>query len=263
MSANHSQGQDQGTTGSAGFSQPGPVSSAPKEDAVNATQLAMGDALPASTLRRQASVTHDAQENGGSDSDMFAGAAPEVAQQVLQDNGEEDAFEEYAVEPDYEEEGSEERRVDEQEMYSTLELIAEKPKDVVQYLEEEGIQKLGEMEVSDFLVFSAFGNEPLLTLGHEHAEPEWEQMWAERLQGSGSTVVSTGLRGGGRPSAGIVAPTHVQAIVVRLDMPQTPYHEGRGVNGCAPQTSDTHAQGCGRTHTGEAGVGGHARASAF
>lgn len=52
-----------------------------------------------------------------------------------------------------------------------------------------GIQKLGEMEVSDYLVFSAFGNEPLLTLGHEHAEPDWEEMWAERLQGTSSTVV--------------------------------------------------------------------------
>lgn len=54
----------------------------------------------------------------------------------------EDAFEEYALDDDFTAD-SEDRRVDEQEMYSTLELIAEKPKDVVQYLEEEGVSVCG------------------------------------------------------------------------------------------------------------------------
>lgn len=47
------------------------------------------------------------------------------------------------------------------------------------------IVKLGEFEVADGLALNAFGSEPFLVLGHEHAEPQgWRDMWTERLERS-------------------------------------------------------------------------------
>lgn len=46
----------------------------------------------------------------------------------------------------------------------------EKPKDVIQYLEEEGVVKLGELEVQDAIVFRAFEKEQILTTGNQHFE---------------------------------------------------------------------------------------------
>ncbi|GFR50462.1 hypothetical protein Agub_g12684, partial [Astrephomene gubernaculifera] len=82
--------------------------------------------------------------------------------------------------------------VDEAETYEVKELLEAKPRDVLQFIEEEGVVKLDEWEAADGLVLRAFGGEPFLVLGHEHAEPpELRDMWMERL-GEGGRVQGTG-----------------------------------------------------------------------
>ncbi|WIA09485.1 hypothetical protein OEZ85_008886 [Tetradesmus obliquus] len=71
--------------------------------------------------------------------------------------------------------------VEDEDVYKMRELIREKPKDVIQYLEEEGVAKLGEFEVQDAVAFKAFGNENMLTTGADHYEVDWESMWREQL----------------------------------------------------------------------------------
>nr|BAK18929.1 transient receptor potential channel [Chlamydomonas reinhardtii] len=72
--------------------------------------------------------------------------------------------------------------VDEAETYEVPELLQAKPKDVLQFIEEEGVVKLGEFEVADGLALKAFGGEPFLVMGQEHAEPPGlKELWMERL----------------------------------------------------------------------------------
>ncbi|WIA29571.1 hypothetical protein OEZ86_012064 [Tetradesmus obliquus] len=71
--------------------------------------------------------------------------------------------------------------VEDEDVYKMRELIREKPKDVIQYLEEEGVAKLGEFEVQDAVAFKAFGHENMLTTGADHYEVDWESMWREQL----------------------------------------------------------------------------------
>ncbi|KAG2492014.1 hypothetical protein HYH03_009743 [Edaphochlamys debaryana] len=91
-------------------------------------------------------------------------------------------------------EGEDVGHVDEAETYEVQELLEAKPKDVLQFIEEEGVVKLSEFEVADGLALRAFGSEPFLVMGHEHAEPpDLKELWTERLgergkmQGTGWT----------------------------------------------------------------------------
>eukprot|EP00878_Enallax_costatus_P035836 GHUV01040072.1.p1 GENE.GHUV01040072.1~~GHUV01040072.1.p1 ORF type:complete len:139 (+),score=50.64 GHUV01040072.1:319-735(+) len=71
--------------------------------------------------------------------------------------------------------------VEDEDVLRMKQLIREKPKDVIQYLEEEGVAKLGEFEVQDAVVFKAFGKDSIMTMGADHYEVDWESMWQERL----------------------------------------------------------------------------------
>lgn len=99
-----------------------------------------------SQLQQPGAFSERGNSTAGIAADSYAGASEaEVERMYPGDEGDEDAFEEYGLDDELAED-SEDRRVDEQEMYSTLELIAEKPKDVVQYLEEEGELEQGVSE---------------------------------------------------------------------------------------------------------------------
>jgi hypothetical protein len=77
------------------------------------------------------------------------------------------------------------------------ELIAEKPDDVLNFLEESGLLKVAEFEASDVLALRAFAaSDGLLTLGREHFEVEWEAMWRARLAELGTTRAIRGISAG-------------------------------------------------------------------
>ncbi|GLI67207.1 hypothetical protein VaNZ11_011131, partial [Volvox africanus] len=82
--------------------------------------------------------------------------------------------------------------VDEAATYEVPELLEAKPRDVLQFIEEEGVVKLAEFEVADGLALKAFGSEPFLVMGQDHAEPPGlKEMWMERLS-EGGKVQGTG-----------------------------------------------------------------------
>ncbi|GLC34362.1 hypothetical protein PLESTB_000737500 [Pleodorina starrii] len=122
--------------------------------------------------------------------------------------------------------------VDEAETYEVQELLEAKPRDVLQFIEEEGVVKLVEFEVADGLVLKAFGSEPFLAMGDEHAEPPGlRDIWMERLS-EGGKVQGTGW----------TSTLTVEAHVVNLYDAAAPGHAGLlrpllarlRVHGCPP-----------------------------
>eukprot|EP00775_Hariotina_reticulata_P003763 gene3763-4022_t len=75
--------------------------------------------------------------------------------------------------------------VDDNDVYKMKELIKEKPKDVIQYLEEEGVAKLGEFEIQDTVAFRAFNKDSILTVN-------WEAMWRDQLAEYGRSTEGIG-----------------------------------------------------------------------
>ena len=76
------------------------------------------------------------------------------------------------------------QHIEEEDVYKMRELISEKPKDVIQYIEEEGVIKLGEFEIQDSLVFKAMRQhgDSILTMGDDHLDCDWQSFWREVLQ---------------------------------------------------------------------------------
>ncbi|KAI8473618.1 MAG: hypothetical protein J3K34DRAFT_518899 [Monoraphidium minutum] len=74
------------------------------------------------------------------------------------------------------------------EVFKMRELIDEKPEDVLHYIEEQGVLKVCEFEVQDSLAFKAFQAEGILTMGADHFEVEWEELWRERLADTGKAA---------------------------------------------------------------------------
>lgn len=72
-------------------------------------------------------------------------------------------------------------QLDEEDVYEMKELITEKPQDAIQYLEEEGMLKLGEMQLNDNGVLRALVYEGILTAGSADLDVDWVAMWKQRL----------------------------------------------------------------------------------
>eukprot|EP00798_Chlamydomonas_sp_ICE-L_P021639 gene21639-28648_t len=75
--------------------------------------------------------------------------------------------------------------VDEADVLQMNELVREMPREVIQWLEEEGVVKLWQFEIQDSLAFKAFRrqriNDRMLTMGNEHLDMDWEAEWKSWL----------------------------------------------------------------------------------
>ncbi|KAK9917231.1 hypothetical protein WJX75_002125 [Coccomyxa subellipsoidea] len=72
-------------------------------------------------------------------------------------------------------------------------LIAARPKRVVQWLQDDGVEKLGEFDILDAEFFAAGPSESgLLTEGHSSRHIDYEQFWRSQLQSIPTVQASTG-----------------------------------------------------------------------